>query len=122
MDCRCQFVAPPPTEFGDSDQVRRQCLKLDTNGLGFRAIERVRGVHHTTVINGVKPHGQWLLDACDPERIPAVAEFRRTADLGRGKNKLWIWMVVDHCRPGLLGWVVGDRSGQTCEPLWAMIH
>jgi transposase-like protein len=25
-------------------------LKMSVNGMGFRAIERVKGVHHTTVI------------------------------------------------------------------------
>ena len=30
--------------------------------------------------------------------------------------------MVDHFRPGLLGWVVGDRSGQTFAPLWAMVR
>ena len=51
VECRHQFVANPQTEFGYSDEVRQQCLKLYTNGLGLRAIERVSGVHHTTVIN-----------------------------------------------------------------------
>ena len=75
VDCGRQFVANPQTEFGYSDAVRRQCLKLYTNGLGFRAIERVSGVHHTTVLNWVKQSAQMLPDAYDPERIPEVAEL-----------------------------------------------
>ena len=75
VECRRQFVANPRTEFGYSDEVRRQCLKLYTNGLGFRAIQRVSGVHHTTVINWVKQSGELLPDAYDPERIPEVAEL-----------------------------------------------
>lgn len=75
VDCRRQFVANPQTEFGYSDEVRRQCLKLYTNGLGFRAIERVSGVHHTTVINWVKQSSSLLPDAYAPERVPKVAEL-----------------------------------------------
>ena len=74
VDCGRQFVANPQTECGDSAQVRRPCLNLDTNGLGFRAIARVSGVHHTTVIHEVKQSGQLRPDVDDPEQLPAVAE------------------------------------------------
>lgn len=45
------------------------------NGLGFRAIERVTGVHHTTVITWVKQVGTLLPDAYEPEGIPEVGEL-----------------------------------------------
>lgn len=45
------------------------------NGMGFRAIERVKGVHHTTVITWVKQVGELLPDAYEPERIPQVGEL-----------------------------------------------
>lgn len=75
VDCGRQFVENPQTEQGYSDAVRRPCLKLYSNGLGFRAIERVSGVHHTTVINWVKQSGQQLPDAYEPEVIPEVGEL-----------------------------------------------
>ena len=40
------------------------------NGMGFRGIERVKGVHHTTVITWVKQGGELLPDAYTPEMIP----------------------------------------------------
>ncbi len=46
-----------------------------TNGMGFRAIERVKGVHHTTVIHWVKQVGQNLPDAYDPDKAPEVGEL-----------------------------------------------
>ncbi len=45
------------------------------NRLGFRAIERVKGVHHTTVITWVKQVGQLLPDAYAPETVPQVGEL-----------------------------------------------
>ena len=45
------------------------------NGMGFRAIERVKGVHHTTVINWVRQLGELLPDAYDPEQTPNVGEL-----------------------------------------------
>lgn len=57
--CRRQFV-----EFYDPkgypDDLKRECLKMYVNGSGFRAIERVKKVHHTTVINWVKTCGLFL--------------------------------------------------------------
>jgi hypothetical protein len=46
-----------------------------TNGMGFRAIERVKGVHHTTIIHWVKQLGQQLPDAPLVEEIPQVSEL-----------------------------------------------
>jgi hypothetical protein len=40
-----------------------------------RAIERVTGVHHTTVICWVKQVGEHLPDAYDPEAVPQVGEL-----------------------------------------------
>jgi hypothetical protein len=45
------------------------------NGMGFRGIERVTGVHHTTVINWVRLVGDRLPDAYAPETIPDVGEL-----------------------------------------------
>ncbi len=46
-----------------------------TNGMGFRAIERVKGVHHTTVIYWLKQVGKQLPNAYDPNNIPEVGEL-----------------------------------------------
>ena len=40
------------------------------NGMGFRLIETVKEIHHTTIIHWVKQVGRILPDACDPETIP----------------------------------------------------
>jgi len=45
------------------------------NGMGFRAIERVTGVHHTTVIYWVKQLGNQLPDTPEIETIPEVGEL-----------------------------------------------
>lgn len=75
VDCGRQFVEDPQTYRGYSDEVRQECLKMYTNGSGFRAIERVTGVHHTTVINWVRQVGELLPDSYDPEVIPEVGEL-----------------------------------------------
>jgi hypothetical protein len=43
--------------------------------MGFRAIERLKGVHHTTIINWVKSAGKLLPNANEPKPIPEVAEL-----------------------------------------------
>jgi hypothetical protein len=45
------------------------------NGMGFRGIERVTGVHHTTVINWVRNVGERLPDAYLRETVPEVGEL-----------------------------------------------
>ena len=41
--------------------------------------------------------------------------------LSAQKNKIWIWTAVNHFKPGILGWVVGDHSADTFKPLWTMV-
>ena len=90
--------------------------------MGLRSIERVVGVAHTTVITWIEQVGTCLPDTYDPDEIPQVGELDELETfVGRKRHKVWIWTVVDHFRPGILGWVVGDHSAETFEPLWQAI-
>jgi insertion element IS1 protein InsB len=57
---------------GYTEDIKSECLKMYVNGSGFRAIERVKKVHHTTVINWVKEVGIALPDTPDRSEIPEV--------------------------------------------------
>ena len=117
VNCGRQFI-DQYDELGYSNEFRRECLKMYVNGVGFRGVERVKGVHHTTVITWVKQVGELLPDAYNPEEIPQVGELDELQTfVGSKKKKVWIWTVVDHFKPGILGWVVGDHSAKTFEPL-----
>lgn len=73
--CGRQFIQDYAPTSGYSDEVKRLCLRMSVNGSGFRAIERVTGVHHTTVITWVKQVGQNLPDADAPDQPPQVGEL-----------------------------------------------
>jgi transposase-like protein len=75
VDCGRQFIDHYTPLQGYSDEVKRECLKMSVNGTGFRAIERVKGVHHTTVIYWLKQVGELLPDAYEPETPPQVGEL-----------------------------------------------
>jgi len=75
VDCRRQFVERGESKRGYSDEVKRECLKMYVNGMGLRGIERVKGVHHTTVITWVKQVSKRLPDTYEPETIPDVGEL-----------------------------------------------
>jgi len=75
VDCHRQFIDCYETTKGYSDEVKRDCLKMYVNGMGFRGIERVKGVHHTTVIYWLKQVGENLPDVYDPEVRPKVGEL-----------------------------------------------
>jgi len=57
------------------------------NGIGFRGIERVTGVHHTTVINWVRQVGERLRFAYDPETTPEVGEWDELETFVGSKKK-----------------------------------
>ena len=75
VGCGRQFIDCYQPHKGYSEEVKRECLKMYVNGMDFRAIERIKGVHHTSIINWVKQVGELLRDAYEPETIPLVGEL-----------------------------------------------
>jgi transposase-like protein len=75
VDCGRQFIDCYQMHQGYAEEVKRECLSMYVNGMGFRAIERVKGVHHTSIINWVKQVGELLPNAYAPETIPLVGEL-----------------------------------------------
>jgi transposase-like protein len=74
-DCGRQFIDVYNPPQGYSDDIKQECLTMYVNGMGFRAIERVKGVHHTTIIYWVKQLGEQLPDAPTESKIPEVGEL-----------------------------------------------
>ena len=75
VDCQRQFLDCYQIQKGYSDELKRECLKMYVNGMGFRAIGRVKGISHVTVLNWVKQVGELLPNAYDPQTIPQVGEL-----------------------------------------------
>jgi len=69
---------------GIDQQYVQLCLKLYLEGMGFRAIERVVGVSHVSVINWVKKYGK----AGKP--LSAV-ELDELCSYVGSKKKIWSW-------------------------------
>ncbi len=84
--CSRQFLQHY-TPNGYCDEMKRLCLKMYVNGMGFRGIERVTGVHHTTVITWVRQVGKCLPDAYDPETVPEVGELDELQTFVGSKKK-----------------------------------
>ena len=58
------------------------------NGMGFKAIGRVKGIHHVTTMKWVRAVGELLPHAYDPEIIPQVGELDELETfIGQKKTK-----------------------------------
>ena len=124
--CGRQFVESYNPK-GYSDDVKRICLKMYVNGMGFRAIERVMSINHNTIINWVRLAGSASSDAPPAAEIPEIAELdelqtvrlsSRSKPLSGQKQQV---LVVDSRQPQSarntsLG--IGDRSAETFKQLW----
>lgn len=75
VNCGRQFIDVYSQPLGYSDEIKQECLRSYVNGMGFRAIERAKGVHHTTIIYWVKQVGEKLPDAPPINEIPEVGEL-----------------------------------------------
>jgi transposase-like protein len=75
VSCSRQFIDHYEPPKGYSAEFKQECLKMYVNGSGFRAIERVKGVHHTTVIDWVAQVAERLPDSYTPDTMPQVGEL-----------------------------------------------
>jgi len=75
IKCQRQFIDDYQPQKGYPEEVKREGLKMYVNEMGFRAIEKVKNLHHTTIINWVKEAGKLLPDCYDPETNSEVAEL-----------------------------------------------
>ena len=97
---------------GYHSQVKKICLEMYLNGMGFRGIERVTGIHHTTIMNWVKESAQGLPE--DEEDHPTVAELDELQTyIGRKADKIWLWTAINHHAPGILAMEIGDLRSCT---------
>lgn len=71
VNCKRQFIEYYDQK-GYTEDIKSECLEMYVNGSGFRAIERVKKVHHTTVISWVKQGGSVLADTPYKSEIPEV--------------------------------------------------
>ena len=91
VQCSRQFINFYEPK-GYSEEIKRECLEMYVNGSGFRAIERVKKVHHTTVINWVKDLGNAIPDTPGYDEIPEVTQIDELETfIGKKKQDL----VVD---------------------------
>jgi transposase-like protein len=71
-DCRRQFLDDYDAK-GYSSSMKKHCLTLYCNGMGFRAIERSTGVCHHTVIYWVQQVSRQLPE--ENYEIPQTAQI-----------------------------------------------
>ena len=63
---------PSAQRAGYDESVRQQAVRMYLEGMGFRRIGRLLGVHHTSVINWVNAQAQATPDAPVPEVVETV--------------------------------------------------
>lgn len=54
--------------------------------------------------------------------IPEIAQVDELPTFVGAKKKLWLWTAVNKGTPGILAWVIGDRSAETFKRLWKIIR
>ncbi len=95
---------------------------MSLNGMGLGGIERVTGIHHTTIIHWIRKAGCPIPDVPLLEEIPEIIDFDELQTfIGNKRNKVWIWTTVNHKQAGVLAWTIGDLSAETFKPLWRIV-
>jgi transposase-like protein len=84
-NCGRQFIDSYEQQ-GYPEAIKKECLEMYVNGSGFRAIQRVKKVHHTTVINWVREMGNALPNSPEYNEIPEITQVDEMETFG-GKKK-----------------------------------
>jgi transposase-like protein len=74
VNCSRQFIEYY-NQKGYSNEIKQECLEMYVNGSGLRAIERVKKVHHTTIIYWVKQIASQLPENPETTEIPEITEI-----------------------------------------------
>lgn len=72
-ECKKRYT-PNPKAHGYSEETRLKALKLYLEGMSFRGVGRILGVHYQSVANWVKAHAENLSDPEMPN-TPENAEL-----------------------------------------------
>jgi transposase-like protein len=75
--CGRQFVEFYESR-GYSKDVQKICLRMYTNGMGFREIERLTGVNHNTIIYWAKQAENISSQGLKPQDNESSTEFDKT--------------------------------------------
>jgi transposase-like protein len=88
VGCKRQFIdSYDQKEY--TEDIKSECLEMYVNGFGFRAIERVKKINHTTVINWVKELCGALPDTPNKSEIPEITEVDELETfIGKKKKNL----------------------------------
>ena len=86
--------------------------------MGFRAIERVVGVSHVSVINWVKQYGKAFKKVTESGNNIVAVELGELCSYVGSKTKLWVWIAVDRADKQVLGFTLGERSADTGDQLY----
>ena len=102
VECGREFIESYEPK-GYSEDLKRECLEMYVNGSGFRAIERVKKVHHTTVISWVNSVGSTLPDAPEYYQIPEVTEVDELETfIGSKKTLIWLTHLGKENKPAFV--------------------
>lgn len=83
--CQCRYT-PEPKHHGYADEVRQRAVRMYLDGLNFRRIGRLLGVHHTRVMNWVNAYAVVVDEAPLPERVETVEMDEIFTFIGSKKN------------------------------------
>jgi transposase-like protein len=83
--CACRYTPEPKTP-GYPHEIRQQAVRMYLEGLNFRRIGRVLGVHHTSVINWVNAQAERVEQAPVPDQVETVEMDEVFTYVGRKKT------------------------------------
>ena len=86
--------------------------------MGFRAIERVVGVSHVSIINWVKKYEQVLKKTTESGKALSAVELEELCSYVGSKKKHWVCLAVDRAGKQVLGFTLVDRSAETGDRLY----
>ena len=73
---------------GYSFDIKELCIKMSLRGMGFRAIERVTGISHNTVLNWVRLAAAQISE--ENFDILKLIKFMNYRLSSAQKNKIWV--------------------------------
>ena len=115
--CRYQWTRTTPR--GHPSAHKRLSVLLYCHGISMHAISKLFDVSVTTGLNWIRAFAK--KKAPKPTLTPGTSVVLELDEMwhyiGKKKNKLWIWKVLDRTTGHLIDWECGGRNEETLKKL-----
>lgn len=96
---------------------RSLIVPMTLNGSGIRDISRVLNMSINTVLKTIRQYAESIGEPSVPSQVADLQLDEMWSFVGKKANQRWLWYGFDASGKKIVGYVLGRRTDESCQPL-----